>query len=193
MLTVVHCGSPEAAERDLAPLRGLGRPVLDSIAPKQYLDVQHMSDEPMGWGRRFYMKSAFLPSLPDEVVRIAVEHAERIPDGCDGSISTWAWGGAIAEVAEDATAFTGRDAAFWIAAEAAWEDPELDEASRGWARSFVADVTPFAVGGRYVNDVADAGEDLRAIYGDSKQRRLVALKREWDPDNVFRLNLNIRP
>jgi FAD/FMN-containing dehydrogenase len=193
MLTVVHCGSPDAAERDLAPLRGLGRPVLDSIAPKQYLDVQHMSDEPMGWGRRFYMKSAFLPSLPHEVVRIAVEHTERIPDGCDGSISTWAWGGAIADVAEDATAFTGRDAAFWIAAEAAWEDPELDEASRAWARAFIADVTPFAVGGRYVNDVADAGEDLRAIYGAAKQERLVALKREWDPDNVFRLNLNVRP
>jgi FAD/FMN-containing dehydrogenase len=193
MVTVVHSGSPEDAARDLAPLRSFGRPVLDSIGPKPYLDVQHMSDEPMGWGRRFYMKSAFLPGLPDEVVQVAVEHAERMPEGCDGSISTWAWGGAIADVAEDATAFTGRDAAFWIAAEAAWEDPALDEASRAWTRSFVADVTPFAVGGRYVNDVADPGEDIGAIYGDGKQQRLIALKREWDPDNVFRLNLNIRP
>jgi FAD/FMN-containing dehydrogenase len=192
-LTVVHSGTAQEAERDLGDLRRFGPPVVDTIAAKRYVDVQHMSDQPMAWGRRFYMKSAFLLALPDEVVAVAVEHASRIPEGCEGSISTWAWGGAIAAVPEDATAFTGRDAAFWIAAEAAWEDPALDEASRGWARSFIADVTPFAVGGRYVNDVAEPGEDIAAIYGRAKQERLVALKRAWDPDNAFRLNLNVRP
>jgi FAD/FMN-containing dehydrogenase len=57
----------------------------------------------------------------------------------------------------------------------------------------VAAAAPFASPGRYVNDVAEAGEDGRAIYGEEKYQRLVELKRAWDPDNVFRLNQNIRP
>jgi len=61
-------------------------------------------------------------------------------------------------------------------------------------RAALADVQPFAVTGRYVNDVADAGDDVvRSVYGDAKYERLVAVKRAWDPDNVFRLNQNIRP
>ena len=54
-------------------------------------------------------------------------------------------------------------------------------------------VAPDAVTGRYVNDVADSRTDLDSIYGDAKHRRLVAVKREWDPDNAFRLNQNISP
>ncbi len=74
-----------------------------------------------------------------------------------------------------------------------WQDEALDEESRAWGRRFVADVAGVAVTGRYVNDISEAAEDPRAIYGDAKQERLVALKREWDPDNVFRLNQNIQP
>ena len=54
-------------------------------------------------------------------------------------------------------------------------------------------VSPFASAGRYVNDVSETDERVTAIYGDAKAERLVGLKREWDPDNVFRLNQNIRP
>jgi len=55
-------------------------------------------------------------------------------------------------------------------------------------------ITPFTVAGRYVNDVAETGDDVvRSVYGDAKYERLVGLKRAWDPDNVFRLNQNIRP
>ena len=58
----------------------------------------------------------------------------------------------------------------------------------------MADVEPFTMAGRYVNDVAETGADMaRSIYGEAKYERLVALKRAWDPDNVFRLNQNIRP
>ena len=79
-------------------------------------------------------------------------------------------------------------------AEAMWDDPALDEACRAWGRNALADLAPFASDGRYVNDVSEVGADLaRSIYGDAKYDRLVALKREWDPDNVFRLNQNVRP
>jgi FAD/FMN-containing dehydrogenase len=192
-VSALHCGTPEQAARDLAALRALGGALEDSIEVKPYLVSQHLADESMEWGHRFYMKSAFLPVLPDELVEVGVEQAHRIPPGTEGEFSLWCWGRAIANVPDEATAFTGRDAGFWMAAEIQWDDPALDEASREWARGAVAAVAPFSMPGRYVNDVAETNEDGRAIYGDEKYERLVALKRAWDPDNVFRLNQNIRP
>jgi FAD binding domain/Berberine and berberine like len=193
-VTALHSGRVEQAERDLAGLRTFGPPITDTIAPMAYLDTQHLNDDPQGWGHRFYMKSAFLPSLPDEVVDLCVEHASRAPGVTECGFSIWAWGRTIADVAEDATAFTGRQAAAWLAAEAMWEDAELDESCRAWGRAALADLAPFASTGRYVNDVAEVGDDVaRSIYGEAKHERLVALKREWDPDNVFRLNQNVRP
>jgi hypothetical protein len=192
-VSALHCGPPGQAERDLAALRAFGPPVVDSIETKPYLVSQHMADESMEWGHRFYMKSAFLPALPDELVEIGVEHVHRLPAGADGEFSIWSWGRAIANVPDDAMAFTGRDAGFWMAAEIQWDDPALDGACRDWARGAVAAVAPFSSPGRYVNDVAEAQEDGRAIYGDAKYERLVGLKRTWDPENVFRLNQNVRP
>jgi len=193
-VTALHSGTPERAENDLAELRAFGPPTADSIMVRPYLETQHLNDDPHGWGHRFYMKSAFLPSLPDEAVDICVEHTVHAPEAGEIGFSTWAWGRKISEVPEDGTAFTGREAAAWIAAEAMWDDPALDEACRAWGRGALADLEPFSSEGRYVNDVAEVGSDVaRAIYGDAKYDRLLALKREWDPDNVFQLNQNIRP
>jgi FAD/FMN-containing dehydrogenase len=97
-------------------------------------------------------------------------------------------------VPDEGSAFTGRDAAFWAAVEIQWDDPELDDACRAWARAAMAEAQEHATAGRYVNDVAEVEDDLaRSIYGSAKYDRLVTLKRAWDPDNVFRLNQNIRP
>ena len=193
-LTVLHSGPPDQAERDLAELRAFGPPTEDSIKPMPYLETQHLADESQAWGHRFYMKSAFLPALTDEVVDLCVEHATRGPEGAESGFSVWAWGRRISDVAEDATAFTGRGAAAWLAAETMWDDAELDDQCRAWGRDALADLAPYASDGRYVNDVAEVGADqARIAYGDAKYERLVALKREWDPDNVFRLNQNVQP
>jgi FAD/FMN-containing dehydrogenase len=189
----LHCGSAEQAERDLAKLRAFGPPVVDSIETKPYLVPQGMNDEAMRWGHRFYMKSGFLPRLPDELLGVLVEHVGRVPQGADGGVSFWAMGRAISEVPEEATAFTGREAAYWVASEILWHDQELDEQCRNWTRAVMDDVRPFSSVGQYVNDVADAGQDPASIYGPAKYERLVALKRAWDPENVFRLNQNVRP
>jgi hypothetical protein len=193
-VTVLHCGSPAQAERDLADLRSFGPPAVDGIEAKPYLVSQGLNDDAMEWGHRFYMKAAFLPSLVDDVVAHCVEHVSRVPEGADCGFSVWSWGRAISNVAEEATAFTGREGAFWLAAESLWEDPGLDDACRSWTRSALAGIQPYAIAGAYVNDVVETGEGVaRSIYGDVKYERLVAVKRAWDPDNVFRLNQNIRP
>jgi FAD/FMN-containing dehydrogenase len=91
-------------------------------------------------------------------------------------------------------AFTGRSARFWLAVESQWDDPSLDDEIVDWTRRVFDTITPYRSVGRYVNDVVESGEDVvRSVYGDHKYERLVALKREWDPDNVFRLNQNIAP
>jgi FAD/FMN-containing dehydrogenase len=192
-MSVLHSGSAERAQRDLAELRSFGPPIADTIEAKPYLVAQRLADGEMEWGHRFYMKSAFLRTLPTDAVRRCADLVSAAPAGTECVLSVWGWGGAIGSVPEGSTAFTGREASYWISAEAQWDDRDLDAACRGWVRDTIAEVMPHALVGRYVNDVAEAGTDPRAVYGDAKYDRLVALKRAWDPDNVFRLNQNIEP
>jgi hypothetical protein len=153
--------------------------------------VQALADEEMAWGKRFYMKGGFLAALSEGFVDLGLEQATVAP-GDECWIGLWAQGGAIARVADDAMAFTGREAPFWLGIEAAWDDPSLDEAHRTWGRVTMDSLKPFTAAGHYVNDFAEPG-DVRAIYGAGKHERLVELKRAYDPDNVFRLNQNITP
>ena len=188
----MHSGATNEGERRLGRLRSLGSPVVDTIRPQRYLAVQQEGDQSMAWGHRFYMKSGFTPSLPDELVDAAVDAVADAPGDCNFGV--WSWGRAIAQVPDDAMAFTGREAAFYVGAEMFWDDPALDDAHRDWGRNLMAAIMPFTMEGRYVNDAIESGEDVvRSIYGDRKYERLVALKRQWDPDNVFRLNQNIVP
>src|SRR5207244_12382846 len=87
------------------PPRGQCDPALETLTPTTYLALQKMSDEEMAWGKRFYMKGAFLDELTDAAVDRAAEQGSIAPDGC--SISLWAQGGATWQVAEHAIAFTG--------------------------------------------------------------------------------------
>jgi FAD/FMN-containing dehydrogenase len=151
-----------------------------------------MGDEEMAWGKRFYMKGAFLDELTDAAADAAAEQIATAEGEC--SITVWAMGGATANVAEDAMAFTGRGAAHWLDADALWVEKEQDQSRIAWGRATLAALKPFARAGNYVNASVEEGHDVvRGIYGDKKYDRLRALKRAHDPENVFRLNQNIRP
>jgi FAD/FMN-containing dehydrogenase len=191
---VTHSGAPSDAERVLKPLRSGLDWSADTVTPRPYLAVQSMNDEASGWGHRFYMKGGFVTELSDGVIAAAAAHAADGPAGGDCSISFWAQGGAINRVPDDATAFTGRTAGWWVSTEAMWDDAALDQEHMAWARVAMGALKPFTAVGQYVNDAVDADvASVRAIYGDEKYDRLVRLKRKYDPDNVFRLNANIRP
>jgi FAD/FMN-containing dehydrogenase len=194
MVSVMHSGSLDAAERDLRPLREGMDPLMDTFAPRQHVDVQGMNDEAMAWGKRFYMKGGFLGALSDEAIAVCTGQMADVPTGGECGVSLWAQGGAIARVADDAMAFTGRSAPWWIGVESAWEGAALDETVKAWSRRAMAALKPFTTVGQYVNDAVESDVDsVRAIYGNEKYERLVGLKRTYDPDNVFRLNANIRP
>jgi FAD/FMN-containing dehydrogenase len=189
---VTHSGEPGNVERDIAPLRSIAPAVSGSIESQDYVGVQTGSDEAMAWGHRVYTKGAFSNELQPETLDALIAHLATVEG--DESVSIWAQGGAIGRLPEDAMAFTGRSARFEIDAEAFWDDPAEDARHMAWARRAMAIVEPDAATGQYVNSVSDVGGNAaQAVYGDAKQDRLVALKRAWDPDNVFRLNHNIRP
>jgi len=112
----------------------------------------------------------------------------------DSSISVTALGGAIGRVADEAMAFCGRDVPFDVSPDTAWTDPALDGANEAWIHAAMAIVEPDLLPGRYINELSEAGPEVtRASYGEAKLERLRALKRTWDPTNVFRLNHNIAP
>jgi FAD/FMN-containing dehydrogenase len=187
-----HSGDAAHVERDVAPLRSGPEPASSSDTSQEYLEVQTASDLAMGWGSRSYILGAYADDVRAEALDALVEHASAASAGSSFSISVQ--GGAIGRVPDDAMAFTGRDAPFDMGADSDWEDPALDEVQHDWVRRAMAIVEPDAVTGRYCNEIGDAGPEVtRAIYGDAKLARLTALKRAWDPDNVFRLNHNIAP
>jgi FAD/FMN-containing dehydrogenase len=190
MVGTAHTGSLDLAEQNARVFREAS-PLMDWYGAKSYLAVQSMSDEAMGWGKRFYTKSGFLPELTDEVVELCASMTETIPP--EAELSLWAHSGAVGRVGDDAMAYTGRKGAYSISAELLWTDPADDEGRVAWGRAAIGRLKPFMTTGQYVNDVVEAGTDGAQIYGKAKYERLVVLKRKFDPDNVFRLNQNIRP
>jgi len=101
LLGAMHSGSPEEAERDLAPLRkGLDWSV-DTFARKPYVAVQGMGDEAMSWGHRFYMKSGLTHELSDELLDVSASEGTNVPAGGDCSVTFWAMGGAISRIPDE--------------------------------------------------------------------------------------------
>jgi FAD/FMN-containing dehydrogenase len=187
-----HSGAGEDVERDVGPLLKGPAPASKTANSEPYLAAQRSSDLDLAWGSRTVILGGYVEDCSPAVLDAFVDHVEHIPG--DSSISVTAMGGAIARVADDAMAFTGRTVPFDVSPDTAWNDPNLDEANGAWVRQAMAIVEPDRLPGRYINELSDASPDItRASYGEAKLERLQALKRAWDPTNVFHLNHNIEP
>jgi FAD/FMN-containing dehydrogenase len=187
-----HSGAADAVSADTEGLRRGPEPLSVSETSQPYLDAQTAHDLVLGWGHRSYIKGLYANDLRPDALDALVDHVATGP--AQRSFSVTAQGGAIARVDDDAMAYTGRTARFDLSADATWDDAEDDEAGRDWVRTAMTFVEADAIEGRYANENADAGPaETRLIYGDAKVDRLAALKRTWDPDNVFRLNHNVEP
>jgi FAD/FMN-containing dehydrogenase len=187
-----HSGAGEDVERDIAPLLKGPKPASTTATSEQYLTAQRSSDLALAWGSRTFILGAYVADLSAQVLDAFVAHVEQVPG--DSSVSVTAMGGAIGRVADDAMAYTGRTVPFDVSPDTAWTNPELDEANGAWVRQAMAIIEPDLLPGRYINELSDANAAItRHSYGDAKLERLRALKRTWDPTNVFRLNHNIEP
>jgi FAD/FMN-containing dehydrogenase len=187
-----HSGAADAVERDTAGLRAGPKPVTATIGRARYLEVQTAHDLAYGWGRRSLIAGLNVDDVRPEALEEVVERVASAPG--DPAFSITALGGAIARVPEDGTAYTGRNARFDVSPDISWDDSADDAACRAWLRKTLDLFEPDAVVGRYANENAEVGPAVtRLLYGDAKLPRLTALKRTWDPDNVFHVNHNVVP
>jgi FAD/FMN-containing dehydrogenase len=187
-----HSGAADDVERDTAGLRVGPEPLTTNIGSQPYLEIQTAHDLAFAWGSRSFINSHNGNDVRPEALDELVEHVADVPG--EATFSITALGGAMGRIPEDATAYSGRDAAFDLSADSSWTDPTLDDANFEWCRRAMKIVEPDRALGAYPNGNSDAGpNETRRIYGDAKLARLAALKRTWDPDNVFHVNPNVAP
>jgi FAD/FMN-containing dehydrogenase len=187
-----HCGDLAAAEKDVAPLTTFAEPVAQMTAPMPYPVLQTMFDDGAPQGLLAYWRTEYLGELSDAAIGVLAEHAARNPSPL-GQVHIHHLEGAVARVAESETAFCRRYAPFVVNLPAGWMDPAETEKNISWVREFSDALRPLGTGEAYTNFMG--GDDLdrvRAAYGPNLER-LTEVKRRWDPDNVFRANLNITP
>jgi hypothetical protein len=187
-----YAGPVDEGERVLKPLREFGSPLLDGCAPMPFTQHQGMLDPSFPHGWWYYIRSCNLAELSDEVIDILVDHAHRIASPLT-VFSIFHLGGAVARVGEDETAFGGRNAGHIVNVIGITVDGDGFDKEREWARGLWTDLEPHHQN-VLVNFMMEEGEDrVRQAYGAEKYDRLKALKRKYDPDNLFRLNQNIDP
>jgi FAD/FMN-containing dehydrogenase len=195
-LGFVWVGDSDIGRRWLTPrVASLGVPVAEHVEEVSYLRLQSVDDEWHRPGmRRRYYKGHYLTELSDEAIDAFLSQGQ--PEGerprlLNGSFQ--GYGGAIAATSNDDSAFSHRNTLVEFVAATAWTDPAEDDQRIEAARRSGAAMEPFA-SGVYVNVLSDEGErGVRRAYPADKLARLAALKRQYDPENVFHLNQNIRP
>jgi hypothetical protein len=194
VVAIVCCyaGPLDEGAKVLRPLKDFGSPVLDLCEPKPYVAHQGMFDPSFPHGRWYYMRACDVAELTDDVIDITVEHSMRIRSPLT-TFPIWQMGGAVARVDDDDAAFNGRAAGHTFNITGSTETAAGFDEEREWARSFWSALEPHRTG-VYVNFLMNEGtERVREAYGAAKYDRLRALKRRYDPENLFRLNQNISP
>jgi hypothetical protein len=184
---------PPAVGRPLPNMEPLGRPLTERLVELSYVDLQRIDDTPQGHALRRYWKGHYIRELSDDAIEALLQSRADTMTAALPNIGLQAYGGAIADVPDQETAFTFRDTAFEYVAASSWTDTAEDDRRIALARRTAAALDPFARG-QYVNTLSDEGaEGVRRAYPPEKLARLTALKDKYDPENIFHLNHNIRP
>ena len=189
-VALLWAGDVAEGEDAIADLRAL-RPEVDLVGPMPYADFQCMIDDPPGLGN--YWSADYHDTFPDDALDIFVKYGFERPSPASQQLLV-PWGGAIARVPDDASPMTHRDVRWISHPFAMWDASEDATANIEWAQSFRRDIAAHTNGGVYLNFIGHEGEErIKAAFGEDKYRRLQQVKADWDPDNVFQGNQNIRP
>ncbi|MET9469390.1 FAD-binding oxidoreductase [Streptomyces sp. NPDC006544] len=187
---VTYAGGEEALRELVGPLRSLPH-VAEVLTAIPYADLQCMMDDPPGM--RNYWSAEYLTALPDELVDVFCARALSMPVPSGTQHVLFPLGGAITR-GPSRFPVPYRDAAWAVHPFGVWEDPADDDRCRRWVKDVRADVRPWSTGAVYLNFTGDEGpERVAAGLGTENLARLGAVKRRYDPDNVFRFNHNIKP
>lgn len=189
---VFHAGNPDEGRKAINPVLKFGNPIGEHIGVQPYRNWQKAFDPLLTPGARNYWKSHNFANMPDALIDVTIKYVSTLPSPqCEiffGQI-----GGATMRVAPDATAYAHRDALYVCNVHGRWDSPSEDKKCIEWARGFFRDSAPYATGGVYVNFLTDDESDrINNAYGPGIER-LAAIKKKYDPRNLFRMNQNIRP
>ncbi len=192
VMPTVYVGSVEDGEKALAPLRELGTPVLDLSGPIPFRVLQGLFDWIFPVGNRYYWKTVSAPELTDEAIDTVVDIASnRSSPGT--VVGIWQMGGAISRVADDATGYGPRSAAWTLQVDSGWADPTEDARHIAFTRDAIERLSAYSDGSMYIHyNVLEDTDGLKAAYG-SVYDRLAQVKAKYDPMNLFRVNQNIKP
>lgn len=188
-----YFGPEEEAKRCLEPLLGHFTPIANQLAPMPYEAVQGIVERFNPRGLRNYWKTSFMQKIVDDAACVMVDQFLNSPSPYT-HVVLYTLGGAMAQVAPDTTAVENREARHALLTVGMWDSASSDESNIGWVQGFSRSMERFSSGGFYPNFDSDIPDDrVRRAYGPAKYSRLQSLKDKYDPNNVFRLNHNIRP
>ena len=191
-MVVFHTGSPDEAERDLAPFKTWGTPLVVEVGPMPYPVMNTLLDAAYPKGALNYWLSSFTTGLSDELIDAMAERFASVPSPMT-VILLEHFHGAVTRIAPTDTAVPHRDEGWNLLLPSEWTDPAHTEANIAWTKDTYAALSEHFSGGRWLNYLGDDQDDaIRSAYGPNYER-LVEVKRRYDPDNVFHLNHNIVP
>ena len=187
-----YCGPVDEGERVLRPLRTFHAPAEDVIQPLPYPVLQKALDEGFPSGRLHYWKSGWLRHLTEAAIATLMEFLPQMPSSVS-SVGLQRMHGAASRVPRTATAFAHRAAQHDFLILSQWSEPADTHSNVEWTTSLFESMRPHLEESVYVNNLGDEGPSrVRAAYGENYSR-LAAVKRTYDPGNVFRANQNIDP
>ena len=190
---VVHWAGPlEQAEKVLKPFFDIAPIVAKHVGPMPYPALNMAFDGLFPKGIRSYWKGNFAQELPDPAIAAHLTYGPQVPSA-SATMHLYPINGACHRVGSSETAFAYRDATYAPVFVAAWEDPAEDADRIRWVRDYYQATAPYSEAGGYVNFMAD--DDHAKVQTNYRQNydRLVSIKRQYDPENVFHLNQNITP
>ena len=189
----LYSGAADEGPEALAGLHHFGPVLASSVQQRLWTQHRSMIDASAPAGRLYYWKSHYLAGLSDAAIDVIVDNAWHFSSPYSLTLLSH-MGGAIRHYGEDETAFSGRDAEFTINMNCGATDADLHQQDRTWVREWFDALSPHSTGGMYVNFIPEDSVDrVRDVYGESKYRRLSEIKSRYDPNNVLRVNQNIKP
>jgi FAD/FMN-containing dehydrogenase len=187
-----YCGDLEKGEKVIKPLRQFGTPIADLIQPIPYTQMQSMLDGGFPHGNRYYWKAGFLKELSDVAIDTIITHANNSPSPYTATILEL-YGGVSSREPEGGTAYPHRQNEYDFVVISNWPDKQDDEKNIKWTRNIWEAMQAHLSHKAYVNALGVEGEErVREAYGQNYER-LATLKRKYDPQNLFRMNQNIKP
>jgi FAD/FMN-containing dehydrogenase len=193
VIAACYAGDLTAGQAAVEPLRRLGTPIADLLGPMPYPALFELTREASVTGRQGFHRSMFSYDLEPEMIETALAYLPAAPEGGHPLLQIRHVGGAMSRVPAEATAFPHRDKQYMVSVFDSWAEPCETERQLAWALPFWRAMQGYG-SGVYVNFLEEEGEGrIRAAYGDAHYAKLAAIKRRYDPTNLFQLNQNIKP